>query len=83
MFQVIQNQDICIFKGSDTKENACAVILIVPNQLSFIFETEAELATLPNWSISPANLPNLPNSVKTKNPLNISIFKIYFYLEMS
>ena len=36
----------------------------------FYFETQAEMA----------NLPNLPNSVKIKKPLNVSNFKIKIFI---
>ena len=42
-----------------------------------VFETQAELANLPN---SLPNLPNLPKSVKIKNSLSIP-FEFYFLLK--
>ena len=50
-------------------------------QLSFFFETQAELVNFQICLIFLPNLANLPNSLKIKNPLNVSTF--LFPVEMS
>ena len=53
------------------------MIICGDTQLSFS-EIETELANLPNFAAKfgkLGNLPILPDSVKIKNPLNISKFK--------
>ena len=47
---------------------------LLPYTFEF-FETQAELANLPNLPKFPAKFAHLPNSVKIKSPLNTSKFK--------